>query len=92
MRKLVIQKIGSSSMVWAALALAGLFLWCPLVVTFSTAVLPPVAGESLYRNTGTSKTEPLLRNRCGITFRSGIVGPDMVASSCGVWHELWGGS
>ena len=32
-------------MIWAVLALAGLFLWCPLVVTFSTAVLPPVAGD-----------------------------------------------
>lgn len=45
---------------------------------------------SLYRNIGTSKAEPLLRDRCGIAFWSGIVGPDMVASSCRVLHELWG--
>ena len=50
----------------------------------------PVAG-GLYVNTGTSKAEPLLRDRGGIAFRSGLVGPDIVVSSCGVWHELWGG-
>lgn len=50
----------------------------------------PVAGCLYIERVGTSKAEPLLRDRCGIAFWSGIVGPDMVASSCRVLHRVVG--